>query len=475
MDFFNYSVVELAAMVREGDISASELTEFALKQINKLNPLLNCFVEINEELAVAQAKQLDLLRSKGLQLGKLAGIPIGVKDLEDAKGFHTTKGSFLHANDGVKTTDSDLVKRLKAAGCVVIGKTNTPEFGYMPDTVNPLFGATHNPWNLKKSPGGSSGGSGAAVASGMVPLATGSDGGGSIRIPSALCGIPGVKPSLGRIPSGPAMPEWFDLSTKGVMARRLSDIAAVLDVVIGPEQSDLYSLPMPEPSWFAAVDMPSLPKVVAFSIDLGYGNLDDEIKEITLKAVEKIAQAGCEVIEVKLIDSDPVNYWLNLANSYNWRSIKPFYNSPLWEKVDPLLKALLEQASRLSAQDLLDAQAIGFTINQKLVEIFQKARVLLCPTIAGKWPDSGQAGTINSVPDLNWVKFTYPFNMTRSPCAVVPIGFCKDKMPVSLQIVGPQHADAAVIRAACAIEAVLNLQMEKEIPSALTKEINFNQ
>src|SRR5207302_8804601 len=182
--------------------------------------------------------------ARGEEVGTLAGIPIGVKDLEDAAGLATSHGSTALPHTGPAPRDSILVARLRAQGCVVVGKTNTPELGHYADTVNALFGSTLNPWDLAHSPGGSSGGSAAAIAAGMVPLATGSDGGGSIRIPSAACGLTGLKPSLGRVPSaGVAPPGWTHLSTKGVMARRIADVAAALDVVRGPHPHDLRSLP----------------------------------------------------------------------------------------------------------------------------------------------------------------------------------------------------------------------------------------
>ncbi len=280
VDFRQQSVIDLAQQVRQGEISASSLVDHALDRIASLNPAINAFVAVDEERARAAAASVDEAVAAGKQVGPLAGIPIGVKDLEDAAGFVTSHGSKARGETRPAAEDSALVARLVAAGCVVVGKTNTPELGWKADTVNALFGRTNNPWNLDHSPGGSSGGSAAAIASGMVPLATGSDGGGSIRIPSACCGLSGVKPSLGRVPSGGTEPpDWHDLSTRGPMARRLADVVAALEVAVGPDPTDLRSLPRPEASWTAALNDPKPPSRVAWSKTLGYAEVDAEVAE----------------------------------------------------------------------------------------------------------------------------------------------------------------------------------------------------
>ena len=202
MDFRTASVIDLAAQVRAGSLIAAELVDHALGRIAADNPAVNAFVAVDEGRARAAAEAVDATVAAGGDPGPLAGIPLAVKDLEDAAGYVTTHGSVAYADAPAATADSTLVARLVAAGCVVVGKTNTPELGWKADSENPLFGATRNPWNLEHTAGGSSGGSAAAIAAGMVPLATGSDGGGSIRIPSACNGLSGVKPSLGRVPSG---------------------------------------------------------------------------------------------------------------------------------------------------------------------------------------------------------------------------------------------------------------------------------
>jgi aspartyl-tRNA(Asn)/glutamyl-tRNA(Gln) amidotransferase subunit A len=352
------------------------------------------------------------------------------------------------------------VARLRAAGCVVIGKTNTPELGWKGDTDNVTFGPTRNPWSLEHSPGGSSGGSAAAIAAGMVPLATGSDGGGSIRIPASCCGLSGVKPSLGRVPSGgPHGSDWHDLSTKGPMARRVADVVTALDVVVGPEPTDIRSLPRAEASWPAALVEARLPVKVAWSPTLGYAPLDDEVRARCEEVVGRLESLGTEVVELEVVfDEDPVRDWLTLAVAYNWRTLAPYRHTELWEKVDPLLAAQVDWAAEhLSALDVVRAQDACHTMNLRLVEVFRDVRLLLTPTCAAPPPPRallGQ-GRINGELDPNWVRFTYPFNMTRSPAASVCAGLTSDGLPVGIQLVGPQHADLVVIRSAAALEAAI--------------------
>jgi Asp-tRNA(Asn)/Glu-tRNA(Gln) amidotransferase A subunit family amidase len=242
MDFRDYSLKELVSNIQNKKISAKEMTQSALDNIEKFDSKINAFCAVNPEDAIAQAERVDSLISKGENVGKLAGIPIGVKDLEDARGFVTTFGSELHVKDKIAEEDSILVKRMRDQGCVILGKTNTPEFGHKGKTDNVPFGVTKNPWNLEYSPGGSSGGTSAALASGMIPLGTGSDGGGSIRIPAALGGLAGIKTSQGRIPIGGDTPPGSGLLTvKGPMANSTEDNALALDATVGPHPTDIFS------------------------------------------------------------------------------------------------------------------------------------------------------------------------------------------------------------------------------------------
>jgi aspartyl-tRNA(Asn)/glutamyl-tRNA(Gln) amidotransferase subunit A len=462
IDFRSTSLASLAQSVRHKDVSARELTAAALSRIEELNPTINAFVATDGERALKQAAAVDQIVASGGDPGPLAGIPIGVKDLEDAAGYRTTHGSPLWADDAVAEHDSVLVARLRAAGCVVVGKTNTPEFGWTSKTDNALFGPTKNPWSLEHSPGGSSGGSAAALAAGMVPLATGSDGGGSIRIPSACCGLSGVKASMGRVPSGgPRPPDWPGLSAKGPMARRIEDVVRALDVVVAPEPTDLRSLPRPEASWLATLEDPHAPAKVLWAPTLGYASVDDEVLAVCERAVSVLESLGTEVIEIdSVFDTDPLDPWLTLAGVYLLRSIEERAGGADVAEREPLLGFLLDQARSVTGVQMAEALDACHRVNARLVEVFSQARILITPTCAGLAPPLALAGAglINGAETANWVEFTYPFNMSGSPAATLCAGLSASGLPVGLQLVGPTHGDLVVLRTAAALEAALGFE-----------------
>ena len=458
MDFLAETVIGLAGQVRAGRLSARELVAHAFARIDAVDGSVGAFVALDPDGAMVAARALDEVVARGGDPGPLAGIPIGVKDLEDAEGLPTTRGLAAFVGGPPAGGDSALVARLKAAGCIVVGKTNTPALGHKADTTNLVFGATRNPWNLERTPGGSSGGSAAAIAAGMVPLATGSDGGGSIRIPAALCGLSGMKPSLGRVPSGGSEPpDWQHLSTKGPMARSIVDVAHALDAVIGPEQSDLRSLPMPDVSWARAVVEPSAPLRIAWSPTLGYATPDPEVLAACQAAVERLEGLGAQVIQVDdVFDVDPIFTWLALTGTYLRRSLAAV-DALEHPDLDDSLRAQLDWAAALTAMDLAKAEDDCHRLNLRLVELFADARTLLTPVTAGLAPRSGMLGTIAGKETANWVQYTYPFNCTRSPAGTVPVAVSSEGTPIGLQVVGPQHADQVVLRTIAAIEAELGL------------------
>ncbi|GAC1317613.1 MAG: amidase [Acidimicrobiales bacterium] len=457
MDFLSDSVVTLAGMVRSGEVSARELVDHAFTRIDASNSTVNAFVALDREGAMAEAAALDERQARGEEVGALAGIPLGVKDLEDAAGLPTTRGSHALTADDCAVSDSTLVSRLKMAGAIVVGKTNTPECGWTAQTFNPRFGTTRNPWNLDRTPGGSSGGSAAAIAAGMVPLATGSDGGGSLRIPSALCGLSGFKPSLGRVPSGgPHPPDWTILSSKGTMAWRTSDIAASLDTVIGPDPTDLRSLPTPDASWVGALDAPGFPLQAVWSPTLGYGRVDAEVLEVCERGIAVLAELGVEVDQRDdIFDADPAVDWLRLEAGYLTRTFDPIRRTPAWERVTLELRALIESFAPSSSLEFIRAEDACHALNLRLVEVFHRARLLICPTVAGQTPVCGAQGMVDGAATPTWVSFTYPFNMTRSPAGTVCVGRTRDGLPVGLQLIGPQHGDVVVLRAMAALEAAM--------------------
>lgn len=457
VDFRREPVAELARKVRGGDISARELTQHALEQIEALDGVVNAFVAVDGERAMDQAAAVDQLVATGADPGPLAGVPLAVKDSEDARGYRTTHGSRLMADGPPAVHDSVLVSRLRAAGSVVVGKTNLPELAWSAHTTNALFGTTRNPWRLDHSAGGSSGGSAAAVAAGMVPLATGSDGGGSIRIPSSCCGLSGMKPSHGRVPSGGSEgPGWLDLSTKGVLGRTVGDVVAALEVAVGPEATDLRSLPRPEANWRDALVDPRVPARVAWAPTLGYADVDREVLAVCERAVSVLEAQGADVVEVEAVfEVDPLDDWLTIVGACTLRTLDPYDGR--WDELTPLLRSLAEGARGVSAADLVRIFDRCHSMNLRLVELFHQVRLLVTPTTAGAPPPVSLEGrgVVNGVVDPNWVRLTYPFNMTRSPAATVCAGLTRDGLPVGVQLVGPQHADLVVLRSAAALEQAI--------------------
>jgi aspartyl-tRNA(Asn)/glutamyl-tRNA(Gln) amidotransferase subunit A len=449
----------LGARVRGGEVSARELVEASLAAIEADDGAIGAFVAVDGDRARAEAAEVDRRVAAGEDVGPLAGVPIGVKDNEDAVGYRTTVGSAWRRDDPPAARDSILVGKLRAAGCVVVGKTNTPELAWKGDTVNGWGGATANPWALGRSAGGSSGGSAAALAAGLVPLATGSDGGGSIRIPATVCGLTGFKPSLGRVASGgPTPPGWPELSTKGLMTRRLADAVPALDLVVGPDPTDIRSLPRPETPWSASTADIGPPLRVAWSPTMGFADVDDEVGAACERAVGVLADLGAEVEEVPTIwEDDPIWDWLAIVAAGNARTLAPLRGTEAWDLVDPGLAGVADYGASRTGVDVLRGVDAAHTRNLALVEVFHRASVLLCPTVAGQTAVLGGEGSINGQSTPNWIQLTYGFNLTRSPAGTVCCGFTADGMPIGLQVVGPQHGDVAVLRCLLLLEQALGI------------------
>ena len=455
MDFRDYSLKDLVNNVQTKQMSAKEITQSALDNIQKYDGELNSFCSVNPEDALLQAEHIDSLISKGERVGKLAGIPIGVKDLEDAKGFITTFGSELHANDPVAMEDSILVKRMRNQGCVILGKTNTPEFGHKGKTDNVPFGITKNPWNLEYSPGGSSGGTSAALASGMIPLGTGSDGGGSIRIPAALGGLAGIKTSQGRIPIGGDKPPGSGLLTvKGPMANTTEDNALALDATVGPDPTDIFSLEEENLNWSESL-VDDLPKTAIWSPTMGFSNVDKEILSACEKAIHLLADSGVEIIEKKTIwEKNPVDDWMIFWACACARRQQHLIGTEDFEKIDPLLRLFIEMGTSMdgaSYASSIDAcHKLGFQLNN----FFEESPLIITPATCGHAPFLEGDGFVNGEQTPSWVDFTMGINMTRNPAGVVPISLLESGLPASLQIIGAQRQDLTVLKAMYSFEKV---------------------
>lgn len=449
------SAREIVGRVKAGEVSPRELMEETLRRIEAVNPRLNAFVAIQAERAMDEAKAMTERLARGEDPGPLAGLPIGVKDLEDAAGLVTSFGSVPY-RDNVARHDSVQVARLRKAGAIVVGKTNTPEHGFTGFTKNRLFGTTRNPWNLDRTPGGSSGGSAAAVAGGLVAVCTGSDGGGSVRIPASYTGCFGLKTSQGRIPWGPAPYLWmYRLAGHGPLTRTVADAALYLDCTTGYHPADPDSLPKPPVSYLEVLERLPRGLRLGFSPTLGYARVQADVLAVVEQAVGTFGDLGHTV---ELWDGalpDVGEAWSAMFACDAYATVEADLKTH-WEEMGKALVASLEAVKAMSLADMIAGQRVRTAVNVVMEELFASYDLLLTPTMPTE--AFGAAGpppsTIDGhpIPLLGAVAFTYPFNFTGHPAASVRAGFAKSGLPVGLQIVGPRQREDLVLQAAYAYE-----------------------
>jgi aspartyl-tRNA(Asn)/glutamyl-tRNA(Gln) amidotransferase subunit A len=448
--------LELAGLIRTKAVSPVEVVDAVLARIERLNPRLNAFCAVTAEDAREAAAAAEVAVMTGEPLGPLHGVPFSVKDLVFTRRVLTTAGSRLFA-DHVPEEDAVVVERLKGAGAILVGKTTTPEFGHKGVTDSPLFGITRNPWSPELTPGGSSGGAGAAVAAGLGPLAVGTDGGGSIRIPASFCGIYGLKPSFGRVPSYPAFPGWHGVSVTGPMTRTVRDAALMLDVVAGPDDRDRHSLPADAGgSYLAACEAGIAGLSVAWSLDLGHARVDREVEELCGRAAERFESLGCHVEVVTPSWEDPEETFRVMgAAEMHAAWGQAMAEGP--ERLDRSLVALLRFGRSIGIEAYLRALHRREEFWTDVQRFLARFDLLITPTVAVP-PFSVARPAVKEidghpVSPLGWLPFTFPFNMTGQPAATVPVGFTPSGLPVGLQIVGRRHGERAVLAASAAFEA----------------------
>jgi Asp-tRNA(Asn)/Glu-tRNA(Gln) amidotransferase A subunit family amidase len=450
---------QMADLIARREVSCVELTEAALARIADVQPLLNCFTEVWVDDAVAAARALDKETVGGGVRGPLHGIPIAIKDTTPVAGRRTTLGSYTHEH-WVPDEDAYVVSALRRAGAVFTGHTTSPEFASSLVTDSPLWGITRNPWDTTRTTGGSSGGAGAAVASGCVPLAEGTDMGGSVRIPAAWCGVVGVKPSLGRIPMD-TLPGLFDsISHHGPLARCVEDARRFVLACQGPDDADVLSIPGPlDAAAGAPADLAGLR--IAFSGDLGCYEVAPSVAAAVAVAADRLRDAGAVVTEVDVgVEPADEDAWMQLWGVF----MATYYGHHLdehRERMDPWVVALIDSGRRLTAVDLKGLEIARTGLWRRLRAVFADHEALLCPTMAvGPWPaaraDAPDGRAVapgrSSMPDMTSV-----FNLV-SPCPVasVPVGLDADGLPVGAQIVGRRWRDDSVLALAGALERVVD-------------------
>lgn len=451
------SAIELLDSYRKKQISPVEVTRAVLSRLDEVNPKINAVITLTADLALEQAKEAEKRWVSGSP-GMLCGVPVTIKDLIVTKGIRTTCGSRLF-EDYIPDEDAVLVERLRDAGAVFLGKTNVPEFGLVAVTDNLLFGPSRNPWDLKKTTGGSSGGAAAAVASGIGPVAVGNDGGGSIRIPSSLCGVFGLKPQYGRIPSYPHVVHgWETMNHEGPITRTVSDAALMLDVMAGPDDRDRLSLPESGVNYLESLEKPLGRLRIAFTTDLAVQAVDREVAKITADAARVFEEFGCEVVE-----DDPgipdMSQDLTIMVLVDTFAAHEHHLEKAKELMYPLYKPFLELATLYSGVDRIRVEYHRKDMWRIMRKFFEKYDLLLTPSTACTAFDFKEGGMLG--PDTidgkeanpaSWVGFTFPFNFTGQPAASVPCGFTESGLPVGLQIVGRRFDEVTVLKAALAFE-----------------------
>jgi Asp-tRNA(Asn)/Glu-tRNA(Gln) amidotransferase A subunit family amidase len=443
---------QIAAAIRDGSTCAVDTVSEALQQIAAVDDGIGAFTVVIAEAAMAQAAEVD----RGERTGPLAGVPISVKDHVWARGLPATNGSRALA-DFLAPEDCVCVSRLVAAGAVIVGKTNNPEFCYRGITDNELYGLTRNPVDPTRTTGGSSGGAAASVAAGMVALAIGTDGGGSIRIPSAFCGTYGLKPSFGLVPKMPGFRGWPTLSVTGPIAASVHDLALALSVMAGPSRLDALSYPAPPADYLAALDSPSWDGLrVAVSDDLGIADVDPDVRASFRAAIDAISDAGAHLTTAHPEPVDPTALWDSIALPEGYASEGPLVEANP-ELVGSDAKAIVLAGAGFSAQQYLDSQQERTTYSARWEDFFDDYDVLLTPTMPVTAFEVGRLApaTIDGrvVPESfdAWCLLALPANLAGLPAASVPIGAGRDGLPVGMQLIGRRWADAVVLRAAAAV------------------------
>jgi aspartyl-tRNA(Asn)/glutamyl-tRNA(Gln) amidotransferase subunit A len=462
-DLCALSATELLELYRKKELSPVEVASAVSKRINELNPVLNAFNLVAPDSKDC-AKQSETRWLRGEPKGLLDGVPVSIKDILLTKGWPTLRGSKTVDPKGPWNDDAPAVARLREHGALLLGKTTTPEFGWKGVTDSPLTGITRNPWNPAKTPGGSSGGGAAAVASGMGPLTVGTDGGGSIRIPCSFTGLFGIKPSFGRVAAWPLSP-FGTVAHVGPITRSVADAALMLNVLALPDARDWHGLPYDARDYRMGLKEGVRGLRIAYSPDLGYAKVDAEVAALVRDAVKVFADLGA-----KLEEKNPGFESPDAVFRTHWFSGAAFLLKDLDKEkrrlVDPGLLEVAEQGAKVSAFEILDAQLKRGALGTHMNLFHREYDLLVTPTLAVPAFDVGleHPGAASGKRWTDWTPFTYPFNLTQQPAASIPCGLTKAGLPVGLQIVGPRYADALVLRAARAFESARPIQLPDLLP-----------
>ncbi|NKB49642.1 MAG: amidase [Alphaproteobacteria bacterium] len=445
------SALELRDMVRSKQVSPVDVVSGSLARLREVEPSINAFLDVTEDQAMEAARAAEDAVMSGAELGPLHGLPVSVKDLIAAKGARMTFGSRAMA-DNMSDIDAPSVERIRADGGAILGKTTTSEFGCKAVGDSPLTGVTRNPWNLEKTTGGSSCGAAASIAAGVSPFGLGTDGGGSVRIPSALTGLFGIKAHFGRVPVFPvsATPT---LAHVGPLARTVRDGALLLQSISGYDARDAGAVAQEVPDFLAACDQPAKGLRIAWSPTLGYGDPDPEVLATVTAAVGVFEELGCQVTEVDKVFDDPLDLIMSEFFAGAGTRLRPVLENSR-ELLDPTVAHMLDGALGQDMGEYYNKVFQRYNLRNTVYDFFADYDLLLTPTLPVIAFDAGEdyppgRGSVDNV--IGWLTYTYPFNLTGLPAASVPCGFV-DGLPVGLQIVGSHLGEVDIFRAAAAFE-----------------------
>lgn len=462
-DITRLPATELLQHYQDKSLSPVEVTQAVLDRIEQDNPAVNAFCVIDPDQALAAARESEARWAKGAPCGLVDGVPTIIKDVILTKGWPTLRGSLTTDPDQPWEDDAPCTARLREQGAVLLGKTTTPEFGWKGITDSALTGITRNPWNTSRTPSGSSGGAAVAAALGLGALHIGTDGGGSIRMPSAFTGVFGHKPTFGRVPAWPSS-AFGTLAHIGPIVRTVADAALMLNVLTLPDHRDWFAIPPDGCDFTAGLDDGVAGLRIAFSPDLGHADVDPEIAALVRSAVDVFASLGANVEEVDPGIGDTTEifkrHWFAGA-----AAALAGFSEEQQALMEPGLREVAAEGAQYSAVDYLDASAARTVIGAKMRDFHETYDLLLTPSVSV--PAFG-VGLESPDPDAqtrwtSWTPFTYPFNLTQQPACSAPCGFTKDGLPAGLQIVGRNFNDALVLRAARSFESVRPFQMPDAI------------
>ncbi|MGD9922000.1 MAG: amidase [Pseudorhodoplanes sp.] len=443
--------IDLLRLIRSKAVSPVEIAARALREAESTQSTLNAFVTLTPEIAMDAARRAERAVMAGEDHGLLSGLPLSVKDLTAVKDVRFTSGSRTLA-DFVAPVDSPAAERVKAQGAVIIGKTTTTEFGCKGSSDSPLTGQTRNPWNLGKTTGGSSAGAGASVAAGITPFALGTDGGGSIRIPSSLCGLFGIKAHFGRVPVFPvaATPT---LAHVGPMARTVRDAALLLAAISGFDARDPASVAADVPDYLAACETPPKGLRIAWSPTLGYARPNPEVASLAEKGACVFEDMGCSVEPVEKVFDDPIDLWMaEFYAGVGTRLKKTLIEQR--ELIDPAVANVLDNALDQTIDEYYGRVFARYEFREKVRRFFERFDLLLTPTTPVAAFDIGRdvPPELDGANIVSWVAYTYPFNLCGLPAASIPCGFTAAGLPVGLHVVGRALGETTIFSAAAAFE-----------------------